>query len=114
MDMQPSPVRDDELGSRGVAVDPLMEGDGLPPAPALHTGQSIDPNAVRMIRPRETVDENVSFWLRRNNVHGNTNIKLLLANIGNVGLFIGLILFAHTGNHKYLYLSISLDLICQS
>ena len=51
--------------------------------------------------------------MQRNNVYWNTNIKLLLTNIGNVGLFIGLILFAHTANHKYLYFSMSLDLICQ-
>ena len=104
-------VRDDELGGNVSLIDPMAAGDGQPPA--MHRGSSINSNAVRMIRPRDSLDRVPSFWVQRNNVYWNTNIKLLLTNIGNVGLFIGLILFAHTANHKYLYFSMSLDLICQ-
>jgi len=116
MDLQRSPVRDEELGNRSVPTSPLMQSLGNP-QPASHRepvqGQRIEQTAIRMIRPIEAIDGSISFWVIRNNVYFNTNIKLLLNAISNIALFASLLLYWITRDHRYLYLSIGFDLVCQ-
>lgn len=66
------------------------------------------------IRIQRRGPSDINYWVRINNAYWNLNIKLLLNTFSSLTLYGLMIVYYQTGEHKWLYLSCLVDMLCHA